>query len=62
MEGNERIVNRAYVDAMAWDVEERIHAAIEAAYHDERDHLVYIQKRLGHEVDIDPYDPHRTGA
>jgi rubrerythrin len=58
MEGNEKLVNKAYIDAMAWEVEKPIHDTIEAAYRDEREHLVYIQKHLGHRVEIDPYHPH----
>ncbi|MBD3316335.1 MAG: DUF2383 domain-containing protein [Chitinivibrionales bacterium] len=62
MEGNERLMCRVYADAVSWEVDETIHDVLCANYHDEREHLVYIQRRLEHKIEIDPYHPHRTGA
>lgn len=56
MESNERLTNKRYSDATTWDLEPRIRDIIRTNYEDEKRHLTYIEKTLGHKVDVERYE------
>ncbi len=55
MESNEKITNKKYAEAMDWDFGPEIHGIIRKNLEDENEHLEYIERTLGHEVDVDQY-------
>ncbi|MBD3316704.1 MAG: DUF2383 domain-containing protein [Chitinivibrionales bacterium] len=56
METNERLTNKRYADATKWSgLDPKVHEIIQTNYEDERKHLTYLEKTLGHKVDVDRY-------
>lgn len=55
METNEKLTNKKYGEAMNWDVSAEVHDVITMNYQDEREHLTYIERQLGHEIDVEQY-------
>lgn len=55
MESNEKLTNKKYSEATGWDVSPEVLDVIIANYEDEKEHLAYIQKHLGHEVTVEEY-------
>ncbi|MBD3317283.1 MAG: PA2169 family four-helix-bundle protein [Chitinivibrionales bacterium] len=55
MESNEKVTNKKYAEAMDWDLSNEIHEVITMNYQDEKEHLAYIQRQLGHEVNVEQY-------
>jgi uncharacterized protein (TIGR02284 family) len=46
LESNEKLSNRAYSEALSWDMPVNVKGLIEKNYADERRHLKYIQDRI----------------
>jgi uncharacterized protein (TIGR02284 family) len=57
MESNERLTNKRYGEAKGWEgIDPRIQKIIQANYEDEKRHLTYLEKTLGHKVDVERYE------
>ncbi len=55
METNEKLTNKKYSEASGWDVPAEILDILIANFEDEKEHLAFIQKKLGHEVTVEEY-------
>lgn len=53
MENNEKLTNRKYAEAVEWDVSNEILKVLQMNYQDEKEHLAYIERQLGHAVDVE---------